>query len=262
MAVGSINDLICNTSQKLVACPHRIGVKMAKKHSMLPEFGVVFQNVWSLRMNLPIPSMYGIFTYIWLNLMVNAGKYTIHIYIVWYGFIWNSLCLSSGQMVTWVCINSRHPNIGRPLVGTTNAGRKPWFQNPRFQRWDFQDLNIEAFQSLLTRRVFWMEKSSSETWKVYVHTCFLKKRRFLLVAEKKTCWRWVLVKFLEIPVFRWGGSQSCKAADPRRGYGEHTPWPHDQKYMANRPQNVGEYRAYINKPIHGNCAIYFHYGVF
>ena len=85
MAVGSINDLICNTSQKLVACPHRIGVKMAKKHSMLPEFGVVFQNVWSLRMNLPIPSMYGIFTYIWLNLMVNAGKYTIHIYIVWYG---------------------------------------------------------------------------------------------------------------------------------------------------------------------------------
>ena len=91
MAVGSINDLICNTSQKLVACPHRIGVKMAKKHSMSPElfyisfFGVVFQNVWSLRMNLPIPSMYGIFTYIWLNLMVNAGKYTIHIYIVWYG---------------------------------------------------------------------------------------------------------------------------------------------------------------------------------
>ena len=24
--------------------------------------------------------------------------------------------------MTWVCINSRHPNIGRPLVGTINAG--------------------------------------------------------------------------------------------------------------------------------------------
>ena len=27
---------------------------------------------------MPIPSMYGICTYIWLILMVNAGKYTIH----------------------------------------------------------------------------------------------------------------------------------------------------------------------------------------
>ena len=26
----------------------------------------------------PIPSMYGIFTYIWLTFMVNAGTYTIH----------------------------------------------------------------------------------------------------------------------------------------------------------------------------------------
>ena len=26
----------------------------------------------------PIPSMYGIFTYIWLICMVNVGKYTIH----------------------------------------------------------------------------------------------------------------------------------------------------------------------------------------
>ena len=29
-----------------------------------------------------IPSMYGIFTYIWLIFMVNVGKYTIH---GWYG---------------------------------------------------------------------------------------------------------------------------------------------------------------------------------
>ena len=31
---------------------------------------------------IPIPSMYGIFTYIWLIFMVNVGKYTIH---AWYG---------------------------------------------------------------------------------------------------------------------------------------------------------------------------------
>ena len=27
---------------------------------------------------IPIPSMYGIYTYIWLISMVNVGKYTIH----------------------------------------------------------------------------------------------------------------------------------------------------------------------------------------
>ena len=31
---------------------------------------------------IPIPSMYGIFTYIWLMFMVNVGKYNIH---GWYG---------------------------------------------------------------------------------------------------------------------------------------------------------------------------------
>ena len=31
----------------------------------------------------PIPSMYGIFAYIWLIFMVNVGKYTIH---GWYGY--------------------------------------------------------------------------------------------------------------------------------------------------------------------------------
>ena len=29
-------------------------------------------------MYIPIGSMYGVFTYIWLKLMVNVGKYTIH----------------------------------------------------------------------------------------------------------------------------------------------------------------------------------------
>ena len=216
MAVGSINDLICNTSQKsqkLVACPHRIGVKMAKKHSMLPElfyisfFGVVFQNVWTLRIKLPIPSMYGIFIYIWLNLMVNVGKYTINTWsMVW--VIWNSLCLSSGQMVTWVCINSRHPNIGRPLVGTINAGESAVVP----KRWDFLQIwRFEAFQSLgLNRRVFLDGEIHPETWRRHTHThVFLKKLKVFVGCQKKSCWRWVWVKFLEIPVFRWGGSQSA-----------------------------------------------------
>ena len=35
--------------------------------------------------SIPVPSMYGIFTYIWLICMVNVGKYTIH---GWYGIWW------------------------------------------------------------------------------------------------------------------------------------------------------------------------------
>ena len=31
-----------------------------------------------LLQSVPIGSMYGIFTYIWLRFMVNVGKYTIH----------------------------------------------------------------------------------------------------------------------------------------------------------------------------------------
>ena len=34
------------------------------------------KQMWGMK--LPIPSMYGIFTYIWLIFMVNVGKYTIH----------------------------------------------------------------------------------------------------------------------------------------------------------------------------------------
>ena len=39
-----------------------------------------FQEAYHL--SIPIPSMYGIFTYIWLIFMGNVGKYTIH---GWYG---------------------------------------------------------------------------------------------------------------------------------------------------------------------------------
>ena len=77
MAVGSINDLICNTSQKLVACPHRIGVKMAKKHSMLPElfyisfFGVVSQNCLDLKNQIAHTIHVW---YIYLHLVESDGK--------------------------------------------------------------------------------------------------------------------------------------------------------------------------------------------
>ena len=33
---------------------------------------------WDFLGSYPIGSMYGIFTYIWLSLMVNVGRYTIH----------------------------------------------------------------------------------------------------------------------------------------------------------------------------------------
>ena len=36
----------------------------------------------SPQIGLPIPSMYGIFTYIWLIFVVNVGEYTIH------GWVW------------------------------------------------------------------------------------------------------------------------------------------------------------------------------
>ena len=40
----------------------------------------VFCNTYAIIfiIDIPIPSMYGIFTYIWLISMVNVGKYTVH----------------------------------------------------------------------------------------------------------------------------------------------------------------------------------------
>ena len=37
-----------------------------------------FRKIKGVLMKYPIGSMYGIFTYIWLILMVHVGKYTIH----------------------------------------------------------------------------------------------------------------------------------------------------------------------------------------
>ena len=51
--------------------------------SLFPRYRVGFVEAPGTIFNLkPIPSMYGIFTYIWLIFMVNVGKYTIH---GWYG---------------------------------------------------------------------------------------------------------------------------------------------------------------------------------
>ena len=44
---------------------------------MLPSFKLE-NSTRHLTKSYPIPSMYGIFTYIWLIFMVNVGKYTIH----------------------------------------------------------------------------------------------------------------------------------------------------------------------------------------
>ena len=59
---------------------------------------VVFSN-WGLRATnwLPIGSMYGIFTYIWLILLVNVGKYTIH---GWYGVY--SISSPTFSIVQWI----------------------------------------------------------------------------------------------------------------------------------------------------------------
>ena len=46
----------------------------------------------------PIQSMYGIFTYIWLAVMVNVGKCTIH---AWYGFFLLQNLLISAAGIFW-----------------------------------------------------------------------------------------------------------------------------------------------------------------
>ena len=62
--------------KRLVDLQHEAGRSMGKLHyqSQVPDQN--HENMESLP--LPICSMYGIFTYIWLVLMVNVGKYTIH----------------------------------------------------------------------------------------------------------------------------------------------------------------------------------------
>ena len=49
--------------------------------------------VFARSTKLPIGSMYGIFTYIWLIFMINVGKYTIHgSYGLWQTLVWMVTC--------------------------------------------------------------------------------------------------------------------------------------------------------------------------
>ena len=61
---------------------------------------------------LPIPSMYDIFTYIWLKAMVNVGKYTIHMefcYGLGVGWLWfHSLTLFSATRQKVSCVWHAH----------------------------------------------------------------------------------------------------------------------------------------------------------
>jgi len=92
-------------------------------------------------------------------------------------------------MVMWVCINSRHPNIGRPLVGITNAGDSAVVPKSEAIRWDFQDLNIEAFQSLGLKESFLDGEIHQKLGRsTHTHTCFFKKAKvFVGCRKKKTC---------------------------------------------------------------------------
>ena len=55
---------------------------------------------------VPIPSMYGIFTYIWLIFMVNVGKYTgydfpIVLFLGFFGAARNDVETSSPELAPW-----------------------------------------------------------------------------------------------------------------------------------------------------------------
>ncbi len=67
-------------SNEAAKCIHRRGWKFCNRSNVAFTpygwHGTILRNTdWFI---LPIGSMYGIFTYIWLMFMVNAGKYTIY----------------------------------------------------------------------------------------------------------------------------------------------------------------------------------------
>ena len=56
-----------------------VGVDFRQGYQIENKQKKTMKNMWiHLILANPIPSMYGIFTYIWLIFMVNVGKYTIH----------------------------------------------------------------------------------------------------------------------------------------------------------------------------------------
>ena len=75
----------------------------------------------------PIPSMYGIFTYIWLICMVNVGKYTIH---GWYGYVRVQISFGCIKIKMIQRIQQRQPNEYRkwcvPFVAFWYRHFHPW----------------------------------------------------------------------------------------------------------------------------------------
>ncbi len=61
---------------------HLFSVMLFHPRSMMHHFHPKYSNHINLYL-FPIPSMYGIFTYIWLIFMVNVGKYTYQSWILW-----------------------------------------------------------------------------------------------------------------------------------------------------------------------------------
>ena len=57
---------------------------------------------------IPIRSMYGIFAYIWLIFMINAGKYTIH----------GSYGIESSKEFDGICVNSSQDEKIESVVTT------------------------------------------------------------------------------------------------------------------------------------------------
>ena len=63
------------TGKRRGECPC-LGPRKIKRHE---ENETIIYERLAVYMYIPIPSMYGIFTYIWLISMVNVGKYTSHL---------------------------------------------------------------------------------------------------------------------------------------------------------------------------------------
>lgn len=113
------------------------------------------------------------------------------------------------------------PTIG----GHYQCPWKPWFQNPR-QRWDFQDLNIEAFQSLLTRRVFWILKSIRNLEGLCTHM-FFKKAKVFVGCRKKNMLKMSIGEIFGDPCFSLGRITKLQSSRPQeRIWRAHplTPW--------------------------------------
>ena len=110
----------------------------------------------------PIPSMYDIFTYIWLILMVNVGEYTRH---GSYGY--GNFLTKWGLYVSWFCLDMGyfpsinvgvvHSDVNQPLQLMSCHGRLFWRPSLIFciilieclaQKWDPSKGVVESFKHL------------------------------------------------------------------------------------------------------------------